>query len=154
MPLRSKRTRAAYAAQVQAMDAANKATLETIPVEDRKLVTATTRSRTSRRTTALRSSVSSSRMSARSRRPADLAALVETVKAAGVKAIFSEAQFSPELAQALADEAGITNVVTTLYNDTVGPPPADTYLKMMRMERQGDREGAQLSRIGPGLRGR
>ena len=63
------------------------------------------------------------RTSARSRRAADLAALVDKVKAAGVKAVFSEAQFSPELAQTLADEAGITNVVTTLYNDTVGPAP-------------------------------
>ena len=51
----------------------------------------------------------------------DLAALVDKVKAAGVKAVFSEAQFSPELAQTLADEAGITQVVTTLYNDAVGP---------------------------------
>ena len=61
----------------------------------------------------------------------ELAALVDKVKAAGVKAVFSEAQFSPELAHTLAQEAGITTVVTTLYNDTVGPPPADTYLKMM-----------------------
>ena len=39
---------------------------------------------------------------------ADLAALVEKVKAAGVKAVFSEAQFNPELAQTLAEEAGVT----------------------------------------------
>jgi ABC-type Zn uptake system ZnuABC Zn-binding protein ZnuA len=62
----------------------------------------------------------------------DLAALVRQVKAAGVKAVFSEAQFSPELSQTLADEAGITNVVTTLYNDALGPAPADTYLGLMR----------------------
>ena len=48
------------------------------------------------------------------------------------KAVFSEAQFNPELAKTLAHEAGITKVVTTLYNDTVGPPPNDTYLSMMR----------------------
>jgi ABC-type Zn uptake system ZnuABC Zn-binding protein ZnuA len=60
-----------------------------------------------------------------------LAALVDKVKAAHVKAVFSEAQFNPELAHTLAQEAGITSVVTTLYNDTVGPPPDDTYLKMM-----------------------
>jgi zinc/manganese transport system substrate-binding protein/manganese/iron transport system substrate-binding protein len=62
----------------------------------------------------------------------DLAALVEVVKAAGVKAVFSEAQFSPELSQTLADEAGITTVVTTLYNDALGPRPADSYLGLMR----------------------
>ena len=62
----------------------------------------------------------------------DLAALVDTVKAAGVKAVFSEAQFGPGLAETLAREAGITRVVTTLYNDALGPSPADTYLGMMR----------------------
>ena len=50
---------------------------------------------------------------------------METVKAAGVQAIFSEAQFNPGLAQALAHEAGITSVVTTLYNDALGDPPAE-----------------------------
>lgn len=62
---------------------------------------------------------------------ADLAALVRTVKDAGVAAVFSEAQFDPKLAQTLADEAGITKVVTTLYNDSLGPPPADTYIGLM-----------------------
>jgi ABC-type Zn uptake system ZnuABC Zn-binding protein ZnuA len=62
----------------------------------------------------------------------ELAALVQTVKAAGVKAVFSEAQFDPALAETLAEEAGITKVVTTLYNDALGPAPADTYLGMMR----------------------
>jgi ABC-type Zn uptake system ZnuABC Zn-binding protein ZnuA len=64
----------------------------------------------------------------------ELAALVEKVRAAGVKAVFSEAQFSPELTQTLADEAGITTVVTTLYNDALGPAPADTYIGLMRWD--------------------
>jgi ABC-type Zn uptake system ZnuABC Zn-binding protein ZnuA len=62
---------------------------------------------------------------------ADLAALVREVKAAGVPAVFSEAQFDPKLAQTLADEAGIRTVVTTLYNDALGPAPADTYIGLM-----------------------
>jgi zinc/manganese transport system substrate-binding protein/manganese/iron transport system substrate-binding protein len=66
----------------------------------------------------------------------DLAALVKKVKAANVRAVFSEAQFNPKLAQTLADEAGITRVVTTLYNDALGPAPADTYLGMMRWNMQ------------------
>ena len=65
---------------------------------------------------------------------ADLGRLVDTVRAAGVKAVFSEAQFNPQLAQTLADEAGISKVVTTLYNDALGPAPADTYLGMMRYD--------------------
>jgi len=63
---------------------------------------------------------------------AELAALVDEVKAAHVKAVFSEAQFSPKLSETLAQEAGITKVVTTLYNDALGPAPADTYLGLMR----------------------
>lgn len=63
---------------------------------------------------------------------AELAALVEKVKAAGVKAVFSEAQFNPRLSQTLADEAGVSRVITTLYNDALGPAPADTYLGLMR----------------------
>jgi ABC-type Zn uptake system ZnuABC Zn-binding protein ZnuA len=62
----------------------------------------------------------------------ELAMLVQKVKAAHVKAVFSEAQFSPRLSQTLADEAGVSRVVTTLYNDALGPAPADTYLGLMR----------------------
>ena len=62
----------------------------------------------------------------------ELATLVETVKAAGVTAVFSEAQFNPKLAETLAQEAGVTKVVTTLYNDALGPAPADTYVGLMR----------------------
>jgi ABC-type Zn uptake system ZnuABC Zn-binding protein ZnuA len=64
----------------------------------------------------------------------ELAALVDKVREAGVTAVFSEAQFSPELTQTLADEAGIRTVVTTLYNDALGPAPADTYLGLMRWD--------------------
>lgn len=66
----------------------------------------------------------------------ELAKLVQTVKAAGVTAVFSEAQFDPKLVETLAQEAGITRVVTTLYNDALGPAPADTYLGMMRWNMQ------------------
>jgi ABC-type Zn uptake system ZnuABC Zn-binding protein ZnuA len=64
----------------------------------------------------------------------ELAALIDRVKAAGVKAVFSEAQFNPKLAETLASEAGITKVVTTLYNDALGPPPADTYVGLLRWD--------------------
>ncbi len=66
----------------------------------------------------------------------ELARLVDTVKGAGVKAVFTEAQFNPSLAETLAREAGITKVVSTLYNDAVGPPPADTYVGVMRWNMQ------------------
>ena len=121
----------AYVGQIEAMDQANVAKIETIPVANRKLVTfhdafpyfakhygfeviGVILSNVGQEPTA-----------------SELAALVDTIRAAHVKAVFSEAQFSPELAHTLAEEAGITTVVTTLYNDTVGPPPNDTYLTMM-----------------------
>ncbi|HEX2756673.1 MAG TPA: metal ABC transporter substrate-binding protein [Candidatus Limnocylindrales bacterium] len=63
---------------------------------------------------------------------AELAKLVDKVKVTGARAVFSEAQFNPKLAQTLADEAGVSKVVTTLYNDALGPAPADTYPGMMR----------------------
>jgi ABC-type Zn uptake system ZnuABC Zn-binding protein ZnuA len=120
-----------YIGQIDAMDQANTASIDTIPVANRKLVTfhdafpyfakhygfeviGVILSNVGQEPTA-----------------SELAALVDRVRAAHVKAVFSEAQFSPELAHTLAEEAGITTVVTTLYNDTVGPPPNDTYLAMM-----------------------
>ena len=68
----------------------------------------TTRSRTSRGTTASSSSGSILDNVGAEPTPAELAALVEKVQSAGVRAVFSEAQFNPELAQTLAQEAGIT----------------------------------------------
>jgi ABC-type Zn uptake system ZnuABC Zn-binding protein ZnuA len=65
---------------------------------------------------------------------ADLAALITKVKAAGVPAVFSEAQFDPKLARTLAQEAGIRSVVTSMYTDSLGAPPADSYIGMMKSD--------------------
>jgi ABC-type Zn uptake system ZnuABC Zn-binding protein ZnuA len=65
--------------------------------------------------------------------PAELAALVELVKMEQVPAIFSEAQVSPRLAETLAREAGVKTIVTDLPTDSVGAPPADSYVGMMRV---------------------
>jgi manganese/iron transport system substrate-binding protein len=66
----------------------------------------------------------------------ELAQLIETVRAAHVKAVFSEAQFSPRLTQTLAQEAGVQEVVSDLYNDSLGDPPVDSYIGMMRYDVQ------------------
>jgi ABC-type Zn uptake system ZnuABC Zn-binding protein ZnuA len=65
---------------------------------------------------------------------AELAELVEKVKAEKVPAIFSEAQVSAAIAQALAKDAGVKTVVTDLITDSLGPPPADSYLGLMRAD--------------------
>jgi ABC-type Zn uptake system ZnuABC Zn-binding protein ZnuA len=122
---------AAYAHKLDELDTTLKAKVETIPATDRKLVTfhdafpyfarhygfelvGVVLANVGQEPTA-----------------AELADLVDKVKAAGVKAVFSEAQFNPKLSQTLADEAGIKQIVTSLYNDALGPAPADTYLGMM-----------------------
>ena len=120
-----------YTAQVNAMDAANKTRFETIPTANRKLVTFHDAFPYFARHYGFELIGVILANVGQEPTASDLAALVKEVKAAGVKAVFSEAQFNPELAQTLAHEAGVTSVVTTLYNDTLGPPPADTYLKMM-----------------------
>ena len=62
---------------------------------------------------------------------ADIAALVQAIRTANVKAILSEVQFSDELAQTIASETGAT-VVSDLYTDSLGNPPVDTYEAAIR----------------------
>lgn len=63
----------------------------------------------------------------------EIAALVEAIRAADVKAIFSEAQFPPDLVEEMAAETG-TTVESDLYNDTLGDPPVDTYEGLIRWD--------------------
>ena len=63
----------------------------------------------------------------------EIQALIDAIRANGVRAIFSEAQFNPELAQTIASEAGAT-VVSDLYTDTLGDSPADTYEGIVRWD--------------------
>jgi ABC-type Zn uptake system ZnuABC Zn-binding protein ZnuA len=62
-----------------------------------------------------------------------VAALVDAIRASGAKAVFTEAQFSPELSKAIADEAGV-KVESNLYNDSLGDPPVDTYEGLIRWD--------------------
>jgi ABC-type Zn uptake system ZnuABC Zn-binding protein ZnuA len=54
------------------------------------------------------------------------AQLISAIKAAGVKAIFSEAQFPTQLVDQLAAETG-ARVVANLYDDSLGDPPVTSY---------------------------
>jgi ABC-type Zn uptake system ZnuABC Zn-binding protein ZnuA len=56
----------------------------------------------------------------------EIAALIRAIKAAGVKAIFSESQFPTQLVDQIARETGAT-VVATLYDDALGDPPITSY---------------------------
>jgi zinc/manganese transport system substrate-binding protein/manganese/iron transport system substrate-binding protein len=127
---------AAYAKQLDALDTELKAEVETIPPANRKLVTFHDAFPYFARHFGFELVGVVLPNVGQEPTASDLAALVDKVRAANVRAVFSEAQFNPTLVQAVADEAGITSVVTTLYNDALGPAPADTYLGMMRWNMQ------------------
>jgi len=59
--------------------------------------------------------------------------LVESVKAAGVPAIFAETTINPQLIRTVAEEAGVKLAAQQLYSDSIGAPgsEADSYVKMM-----------------------
>jgi manganese/iron transport system substrate-binding protein len=59
----------------------------------------------------------------------ELARLVDDIRDLGVPAVFIEPQFNPQLAEAIADEAGVR--VQMIYSDT--PPEDSGYLEMMRL---------------------
>ncbi len=65
----------------------------------------------------------------------DTAKLIDAIRAANVRAIFSEKQFPPKLVDALAAETGAT-VVSTLYDDALGDPPIDSYEAVIRWDVQ------------------
>jgi ABC-type Zn uptake system ZnuABC Zn-binding protein ZnuA len=123
---------AAYGAQLDALDAALKVQVETVPAANRKLVTFHDAFPYFAKHFGFELVGVILQNVGQDPSAADLAALVEKVKAAGAQAVFSEAQFSPKLSETLAQEAGVTRVVTTLYNDALGPAPADSYLGLMR----------------------
>ena len=123
---------ASYGAQLDALDTELKAKVDTIPAANRKLVTFHDAFPYFAKHYGFELVGVILENVGQEPSAADLAALVEKVKAAGVTAVFSEAQFNPKLSETLAQEAGITTVVTTLYNDALGPAPADTYIGMMR----------------------
>ena len=123
---------ASYSATLDALDADLKAKVEEIPAADRKLVTFHDAFPYFARHYGFELIGVIVANVGQEPTAGELAALVDTVKAAGATVVFSEAQFNPKLAETLAQEAGVTKVVTTLYNDALGPAPADTYVGLMR----------------------
>jgi ABC-type Zn uptake system ZnuABC Zn-binding protein ZnuA len=61
------------------------------------------------------------------------AQLISAIKSAGVKAIFSEAQFPTKLIDELASEANC-KVVANLYDDALGDPPVTSYEEVIRWD--------------------
>lgn len=65
--------------------------------------------------------------------PAEVARVVQAIRAAGVSGILAEAQFSDQLAQTIAAETG-AQVISDLYTDSLGDAPVDTYEGALRWD--------------------
>jgi ABC-type Zn uptake system ZnuABC Zn-binding protein ZnuA len=63
----------------------------------------------------------------------EIAELVDAIRANGVKAIFSEAQFPTALVDQLARETG-ARVVADIYDDALGDDPVTSYAAMIRWD--------------------
>ncbi len=66
--------------------------------------------------------------------PQYIGRLVDLAKAHGVRAVFSEPEYSPKLADTLARSANI-HIVTNLYDDSIGEDPrVNNYQNMLRYD--------------------
>jgi ABC-type Zn uptake system ZnuABC Zn-binding protein ZnuA len=124
-----------YIATLKAMDAANEKTLGGLPVAERKLVTnhdAFGYFAAHYGITVLGSVLNSLSTSAQPSAQ-DIARLVKKIRAAHVRAIFTESSINPKLEQQIASEAGV-KVYANLYGDTLGPAGSKgaTYVQMER----------------------
>ncbi len=129
---------AAYDAELDALDADVRRQIETIPPAQRKLVTNHDALGyfTDRYGITLVGSVIPSFDSQAELSTSQLSALVSTIRAQGVKAIFAETSLPAKTAETVAKDAGVKIVAgdDALYADSLGPAGSDrdTYLKMMR----------------------
>lgn len=62
-----------------------------------------------------------------------MADLIAVIRRDNVHAVFTEAQFNDELARTVAAETGV-DVVSGLYDDTLGDAPLDSYEAIMRWD--------------------
>lgn len=124
---------AAYDARLAALDAWVRDQIATIPPANRKLVSF--HEAFPYYAAAYGLQIVGSVLSAPGQDPSagQVAALVDAIRRSGARAVFTEAQFSPKLAEQIAAEAGVP-VVSNLYNDTLGPPPVDSYEGLIRWD--------------------
>lgn len=123
----------AYLAQLRALDGEIRQKVATITAARRKLVTSHDAFPYYARAYGLEVVGFTQTEEGKEPSAGDLAALVRTVKAANVPAVFVERGVSPRLAEALARDAGVRKVVTDLPTDSLGEKPADTFIGLMRL---------------------
>jgi len=121
---------AAYATELEQLDATMRTTLVAIPEADRTVISFHDAFPYFAAAYGIR--IDGTIIDAPGQDPSagKVADLIGVIRANGVRAIFAEAQFNDELARTIADETGAV-VVSGLYTDTVGDPPQDTYVGAM-----------------------
>ena len=122
---------AAYVRRLRTLDADVRACLERVPAAQRKLVTSHDALGYFARRYGIEviGTVIPSRSTAAQPSAGDVAALVDTIRRAGVKAIFAESSVNPKVEAAIAREAG-ARVGKPLWADSLGPSGSDgaTYI--------------------------
>jgi zinc/manganese transport system substrate-binding protein len=123
----------AYEAQLAALDAELRAKMASIPAADRTVIAF--HDAFPYLADAYGLKVDGTIVSAPGQDPSagSIADLVGVIRRDGVKAVFTEAQFNDELARTIAAETGV-QVVSGLYDDTLGDPPLDSYVAIMRWD--------------------
>jgi len=125
----------AYVARLQRLDRDVAACIAKVPRAQRKLVTThdALGFYAQRYGLEVIGTVIPSRSTAAQPSAGDTAALIETIRRAGVKAIFAESSVHPKVEAAIAAETG-AKVGRPLWADTLGPPGSDgaTYVDSIR----------------------
>jgi ABC-type Zn uptake system ZnuABC Zn-binding protein ZnuA/ABC-type Mn2+/Zn2+ transport system permease subunit len=123
----------AYENELKALDAGIAACIESVPADERKLVTDHDAFNyfAERYGIEVVGAVIPSQTTQAQPSAKELSELAETIEAEGVKAVFPESSLSSKVAEAIADQTG-ASAEYTLYGDTLGPEDSDgaTYLEM------------------------
>ncbi|MBE9101723.1 metal ABC transporter solute-binding protein, Zn/Mn family [Vacuolonema iberomarrocanum] len=125
---------AAFIAELEALDQWISAQIDTIPPEQRKLVTTHDAFEYFTHAYGLESAGTLIGISTEEQPSAQtVQQLSDTIQALGVPAIFAETTINPRLVTTVAEEAGVTLAETELYSDSIGAPGSDgeTYIDMM-----------------------
>lgn len=130
-----KRNADAYVAELNALDAEIRESVESIPADQRKLVTshdALGYYAAEYGFTVVGTVIPSSNTEAETT-SAELATLIDTIRSSGVKAVFAENISNTALIQQVVDETGV-KFAPELYTDALGQPgtDGDTYIRMMQ----------------------
>jgi ABC-type Zn uptake system ZnuABC Zn-binding protein ZnuA len=122
-----------YKARLQTLDAKIRDEIGTIPAADRKLVTFHDAFPYFAREYGIELVGVAVQAPGQDPSAGEIADLIQAIKAAKVKAIFSENQFPTRLVDQIAAQTGAT-VVADLYDDALGDPPVDSYVGVIEWD--------------------